>query len=418
MATSDRISPRRVVVVGGGIAALEAVLALHRLAEGQLRVTLIAPEEDFRLRPLDVAAPFARGHQAQLPIGQFMAEHGGHVRRTAMLGVDTAARSVQCTSGPDEPYDELIVAVGAIAEPALAHSLTFGSDPLKLNGLLADLEQGWSRSVAFVAPKGCTWPLPLYELALMTAEQVRSMDMDRIELHLVTPELAPLDIFGGVASGMVRRLLDDARIIFHGGAVAEVTASGAIEMGFGEELRVERIVALPVLRGPAVAGLPSDDHGFVPVDEYNRVVGVEHVYAVGDVADHRVKQGGLACQQADVAAAHIAAAAGAPVEARPNDLILRGRLLTGGRDRFLRHDLGRRESDATDEPLWWPPAKVSGRWLGPYLEAKGVVTLPLREHHHGAALDVRVPLSWAERRSPEILGLDTPASLAVRSTAR
>ncbi len=407
MSTEDRIAPHRVVVVGGGVAAFEAVLALKQLGEGQFALTTIAPEEHFRLRPLDVAAPFARGHQAQLAIEAFMAEQGGSARRTSVVGVDTDARIVRCADGAEVPYDVLLVAVGAIPRPAFTRALTFGSDPLKLNGLLADLEQGWSRSVAFVVPRGCTWPLPLYELALMTAEEVWSMNMDRVELHIVTPEMSPLEVFGTTASAAVRELLDAAKIHLHHGAVAEVGDNGSIELGFGEELKVERIVALPVMEGPRLPGLPCDDAGFIPVDEYNRVAGVDGVYAVGDAADHRIKQGGLACQQADVAAAHIAAAAGAPVDARPNDLVLRGRLLTGGRDRFLRHEVASRRSEAGEEPLWWPPAKVSGRFLAPYLEARGLITLPLREHHRGQALDVRVPLKWAERQAPDVLGLDT-----------
>lgn len=211
MTSTDRIDPRRIVIVGGGIAALEAVLALHDLADAQLRVTVIAPEPAFTLRPLDVARPFARGHAGQLDLAGFMADHGGRFRRTAALSFDTERRAVRCATGPDEPYDALIVAVGAPARPAFEHVLTFGADPLAFGGLLADLEQGCSRSVAFVVPKGCSWPLPLYELALMTAEEVWGMGMDGVQMHLVTPDLAPLDIFGAEVSASVAELLQAAQ---------------------------------------------------------------------------------------------------------------------------------------------------------------------------------------------------------------
>jgi hypothetical protein len=49
--------------------------------------------------------------------------------------------------------------------------------------------------------------------------------------------------------------------------------------------------------------------------------------------------------------------------------VLRGLLYTGGADRYLRHSLagGDGEGDVAAQPLWWPPAKVAGRYLAPYL---------------------------------------------------
>ncbi|MEJ7894920.1 MAG: FAD-dependent oxidoreductase [Solirubrobacteraceae bacterium] len=393
--TSEDPSPRRVVIVGGGIAALEAVLALHDLADAQLRVTVIAPEPAFTLRPLDVARPFARGHAGQLDLEGFMADHGGRFRRTAALSFDTERHAVRCATGPDEPYDVLIVAVGAPARPAFEHVLTFGADPLAFGGLLADLEQGCSRSVAFVVPKGCSWPLPLYELALMTAEEVWSMGMDGLRMHLVTPELAPLDIFGSQASAGVAELLEAAGIALHLGVSAHVSRNGHIDTGDGEGLDVERIVALPALDGPRLEGLPCDAGGFIPVDAHGRVVGVPDVYAAGNATDHLVKQGGLACQQAVVVAAHIAAAAGAGVDSPPYAPVLRGRLLTGHHDRFLRHDGKQRASEVTAEPLWWPPTKISSRYLAPYLEAHGLVELPSRARIGGSDVEVRLDLKTA-----------------------
>ena len=81
-----------------------------------------------------------------------------------------------------------------------------------------------------------------------------------------------------------------------------------------------------------------------------------------------LKQGGLATQQADVAAAAIAAAAGAEVEAAAYRPVLRAMLLTGNRPRYLRHAPHDR-GQATDDAPWWPPHKIAGRELAPYLTA-------------------------------------------------
>jgi sulfide:quinone oxidoreductase len=377
------ISPRRVVIVGGGVAGLEAALALHDLAETQVSVTVIAPEPVFTPRALDLARPFAGGQAAELDLEHFMTGQGGRFRRTAVLGVDAEQRTLSCTTGPDERYDTLVIAVGASARPAYEHALTFGADFPACDELLADLAHGGPRSVAFVVPKDCTWPLPLYELALMTADEARLTNADEIRVHLVTPERSALELFGATASAAVTELMQAAHVGLHCGIDADVHPGGRVGIGPEGTLAVDRVVALAHLAGPSLAGLPADAHGFIPVDEYGRVTGVDAVYAAGDVTDHPMKHGGLASQQADAIATHIAAGAGAPVEAVPYTPVLRGRLLTRLR--------------VAHSALWYPPAKVSGRYLAPYLEAHGLMTPPLRQSARGDGIDVRLPLSWFAR---------------------
>ena len=98
--------------------------------------------------------------------------------------------------------------------------------------------------------------------------------------------------------------------------------------------------------------------------------GVPDVYAAGDITAFPVKQGGIACQQADAAAAHIAARAGAPVKPEPFAPVLRGMLLTERTAHFMRRE-ARGAGDASQvagRALWWPPAKIAGRELAGYLE--------------------------------------------------
>jgi sulfide:quinone oxidoreductase len=391
------IEPRRIAIVGGGVAGLEVALALDHLAETQVSVTVIAPERVFTPRALDLARPSAGGQAAELDLERFMAEHGGRFRRTAVLGVDAERRTLSCTTGPDEPYDTLVVAVGASARPAYEHALTFGADFPACDELLAELAQRGPLSVAFVVPKDCTWPVPLYELALMTADEARLPNSGELRVHLVTPERRALDLFGARASTAVAELLRAARVGLHCGIDADVDPGGRVGLGPEETLTVDRVVALAHLVGPSLAGLPADAHGFIPVDEYGRVTGVDAVYAAGDVTNHPIKHGGLASQQADAVAAHIASRAGAPVEAVPYTPVLRGRLLT--------------ELRATRPALWHPPAMVSGRYLAPYLDAHGLLALPPRQSAQGDGIDVRLPLSWftqsVERR--ELLR-DLPAA--------
>ena len=55
------IGPTKVIVAGGGVAAIEAMLALRDAAGERVSITLVAPQDEFRYRPMSVGEPFALG---------------------------------------------------------------------------------------------------------------------------------------------------------------------------------------------------------------------------------------------------------------------------------------------------------------------------------------------------------------------
>jgi hypothetical protein len=107
------------------------------------------------------------------------------------------------------------------------------------------------------------------------------------------------------------------------------------------------------------------------------------VFAAGDATSFPVKQGGLAAQQADAVAEVIAACVGVDTDPQPFRPILRGLLLTGGPPRYLQADIsGRTGDDSTisGEALWWPPDKLAGRYLAPYLSSQVGDALDVMPH--------------------------------------
>jgi sulfide:quinone oxidoreductase len=369
----DNSQPANVLVAGGGVAGLEAVLALRDLAGDAVSIALLAPDDDFVYRPLSVGEPFALGDVQRLPLKRFASDTGVELVADGLAAVDPAARSVRLTSGGERSYDALLVATGAPREPAFDRVITFrGQEDIEsMHGLVQDLEGGYARCVAFVVPHGVVWSLPLYELALMSARRAREMGIGDARFVFVTPEERPLAIFGATASGELERMLTERGIELHTSSRAEVPRGGHVEIHpGGEAIDCDRIVALPQVRGPRIEGLPHDGDGFVPIDGHGRVSGADGVFAAGDGANFPVKQGGMACQQADAAAAQIAADAGASVDPAPFRPVLRGQLLTGGTPQFMRADIsgaGGDDSQSADHTLWWPPAKIAGRYLAPYL---------------------------------------------------
>ena len=219
-------------------------------------------------------------------------------------------------------------------------------------------------TVAFVVPtRASTWPLPMYELALMTRGRAQ-----RRRILLVTPEPAPLALFGEEPSREIGELLAHAGIEVHVGRGPRSSDGRALgPTGPAEPVDRGRPHRLPAgRRRPAARGRAADARGFIPVDEHCRVPGLDRVYAAGDGTDAPVKQGGLAAQQADAAWATSSPRPAGSCPAEPFRPVLRGRLVTGQVDRYLRHD-----PEAGDailaQPLWEPAAKVVGRHLAPWL---------------------------------------------------
>ena len=369
-----------VVIAGGGVAALEAIIALRDLAGERVSITMLAPEEDFVFKPLSVGEPFALGDTQHVPLKKFARDLGVELVEDGLGSVSPGSNLARTQGGEELRYDKLVIATGARREEPYEHATTFRGqeDSEKLHGLIQDVEGQYARRVVFVVPPGVTWSLPLYELALMTARRAYEMSIDDVEITFVTPEERPLAIFGPGPSDDVGELLEQAGITTHYSVHAEVPRKGVVVVHpGGDEIACDRIVTLARLHGRAIPSLPHDEDGFLPIDNHGHVAGVDHVYAAGDGTNFPIKQGGIACQQADAVAEVIARAAGASIEPRSFRPVLRGRLITGGESRFMRTNLSGREGDSAQsspETLWWPPSKVAGRYLAPYLhEISGAV---------------------------------------------
>jgi sulfide:quinone oxidoreductase len=246
-----------------------------------------------------------------------------------------------------------------------------------LHGLVQDIEGGYVHSLAVVVPAPVPWPLPAYEIALMASERAWDTQAD-MSVTVITPEDAPLALFGFEASLGMGRLLAERKIEIITSASCDIPKSGTIRIHPGDRtLEVDRIVALPELRGPAIVGLPHDSVGFIPIGEYAQVVGAERVWAAGDVAGYPIKHGGVSAQMADTAARSIAALAGAAVQPQTFDPSLEGVVLTGGTPRYLRRRAegsDARQSEMLKLKRGDQTPKIAARYLAPQLAALAPLT--------------------------------------------
>jgi sulfide:quinone oxidoreductase len=408
MSSHPSKSPLRVVIAGGGIAAVEALIALRAMAGDRVAVTLVSPSTQLVYRPQTVAEPFDGPIAAHYRLTAICDDLGADLVLDTVRSVDTEARRVKLDQDGYREYDALIVAVGARQKAAFKHAHTFFADKWHddIRGVADSLAAGFANRVAFVAPPHAGWTLPLYEIALLTASHAAGA-LRKPELTLITLESRPLSAFAGPGSDAVSGLLARAGItVVTGTYVTEEDERTLILHPGRRSLTVDRVVALPELTGPRIPGLPSNTDGYIPVDDTGRVRDHDAEFAIGDATDFPLKQGGLATQQADAVAAVIAARAGARVRADRSDHMLRAKLLTGDRPLYLRatlaggHAVG---SVAATHCLWWPAEKIAGRYLAPYLAEQdlrpfGAPETQLKVHTgpppmvHGAAGDLGMEL--------------------------
>jgi sulfide:quinone oxidoreductase len=366
----------QVLIAGGGFAAVEAALALRALAGDRVKPTLISPNPTFRYRPAATLEPFETRAPLSYDLRAIAEDLRADYRKSRLESVASKVCRVRTASGARLEYDALILAIGARPVTAISGALTFRDerDQHLIKRALQELEEGTLRSIAFAAPPGCSWPLPLYELALQCGARVHELGV-KSEVLLVTPEPEPLAAFGPQASRLVRGVLDDRGVRFVGSVVpTAVRRDGVLVLEGGAAISADRVVAVPELRGRRITGVPARWRGFVPVDTVGRVEGLADVYAAGDMTTLPVKHGGLATQQADRIAHTIASNLGVDVKQGRGGHLLQTRLVGGGRPVFLRTELdwnGGATSAALEQPERRPSARVTkvfGRYLVPYLE--------------------------------------------------
>ena len=384
----------RVLIVGGGVAALEAALALRELAPMLVRVEVVTPEPDFVYRPLLAAQPFGT-EVARFPLRRLVEDGGATLHEAIVTGVDPGRHVVRTAAADELPFDLLLLAPGAVPVPAVGGALCFdGPDAaLAVARLVEKALDGEIQRIALALPTGLRWALPLYELALQTKAQLVDAGATAVSVAVVTPEDEPLELFGAAASSAIAELLKARGIDLVAGTTPLSFADGALTIAPGGVLAADTVVALPRLDGPRLSGVFHDAYGFIPTDAHGQVVHETHVWAAGDATRFPVKQGGIAAQQADAAAEAIAARAGADVRPSPFRPVLRGLLLTGMVPRFLRAEGAPAHSVVDTEPLWWPPAKIVGRHLGPFLAEHLGLSELLPNAARESAVEVEVELA-------------------------
>lgn len=366
---------QKVLIAGAGIAGVEAALALRELAGDRVEVELCDPRREFSFRPFAVGEPYGSARVFSYDLRGLCERCGAGFRPSGIASVDPRRRQAVTRDGDLLPYDHLIVAGGVRMLWSIPGAVTFWgvADEGQIGDAISDLRAGAIERVVFTMPGGNTWALPLYELALLAAMEIEKSPGGGTRITIVTPEDAPLEVFGRQVEDGVSALLAERGIELVTGAHPIKFENGRLRIAPGREIDADTVIGLPRLEGKRIAGILHDRDGFVGVDEHCRLIGLENVYAAGDVTAFPIKQGGIASQQADVAAEAIAVAAGVELQAAQFDPVLHGTLWTGRQPRYLygRPTGGHGEASSFSEQPRAPigGGKVASRYLWPLVEA-------------------------------------------------
>ena len=162
-----------------------------------------------------MAEPFGLGEARRYDLERVAHEHGAVLRIGNLAETETNRNRVVTELGEAIDYELLVVAVGAEMRTSLPGAIMVQGPGYtgRFRTVSASARAEKAEAPHVRVPIGASWPLPLYELALLTATRVAERGLRKMELRLVTPEGAPLELFGGrEASAAVAALLDERGI--------------------------------------------------------------------------------------------------------------------------------------------------------------------------------------------------------------
>jgi hypothetical protein len=181
----------RVLIAGGGVAALEGLIALRELAGDRLHLTLLAPEPDFVYRPLAVAEPFCLGHAAHHRLAAIAADFGAELIRDSVA--EAAPGAVTTGYGDTLPYDSLIADLEPEPfRPVLRGMLLTGGNNRWLRGPAPD-----TATASKASERALWWPptkiaTPYLEPYLMGRDEAKRLAARPAHAQPVERDLEPL----------------------------------------------------------------------------------------------------------------------------------------------------------------------------------------------------------------------------------
>ncbi|HEX4189149.1 MAG TPA: hypothetical protein VHY83_14750, partial [Solirubrobacteraceae bacterium] len=94
----------RVLIAGGGVAAIETALALTHFAADHVQMTVLAPNDEFVYRPMTVGEPFSFAGARRYPLAPIAKDVAAELIPGALQWVDHERSVAHTEDGQELPY--------------------------------------------------------------------------------------------------------------------------------------------------------------------------------------------------------------------------------------------------------------------------------------------------------------------------
>lgn len=295
---------KKIVVVGCGFGGLQFV---NHLKKGQFDIMVIDKINHHQFPPLfyQVAASQIEPATISFPIRKiFQKRRDVRIRLAQVLAVNDAAKYVDTTIGRFN-YDYLVIATGSrtnfygnseIEANTMGLKSTYqamnvrNSTLMNFEKILYSEDKEALNNIVIVGG-GATG----VELAGAFAEMIRevlpkdypNIDSSRVHVYLLEGGEHTLAAMSSYAQNYSEKQLRSMGVIVKTGTLVKDYDGEILTLSNGETIRSRNVIWSAGVTGNTIGGIPEASllrNGRIRVDRYNRVEGLNNVFAIGDVA--------------------------------------------------------------------------------------------------------------------------------------
>lgn len=297
----------RVVIVGGGFGGLRLA---QRISSDDFQVVLIDKNNFHTFQPLlyQVATAGLEADSIAYPIRKiFSIKKNVSFRMAEVRSIDANSKTIETNIGKLN-YDYLVLASGSATNffgnksiEELSMPMKSVSEALDLRSLilqnyeealltddLREREALLSYVIVGAGPTGVELAGALAELKThVLPKDYPELDIRRMSIHLVEAAPRVLAAMSEVSSNKAEQYLRKMGIQVWTNTLVEDYDGLDVHVSGNKNLEAKTLIWAAGVQGQVPNGLHSEQIGKgqrIVVDEFNRVVGSDHIFAIGDVA--------------------------------------------------------------------------------------------------------------------------------------